>query len=134
MKPYYTCWFLQKADVPLDVQTFQEAIRFPLSWRTHMEKVVEYAYDYNRGANRFDSAVIEISISRDSFVNRRGDFAWHEFHALLEKLENRLNEYGFRVNEYSCGWSTNRVEYPPDHVDYYYSSGDYHEAEEVDED
>ena len=133
MKPYYNCWVSQKKDMPLDVQTFQEAIRFPLSWRTHMECVVAYAFGYDRGADCFSYANIGISISRDSFVNRRGDFAWHEFHALLEKLENRLNGYGFEY-ESGCGWRTGCVAYPSDGFDYYWPNGSYHEPKEEDED
>lgn len=134
MKPYYNCWFSQKEDVPLDVQTFQEARRFPLSWRTHMEHVVAYAFGYDRGADCFSGAQIRISLSRDSFVNRRGDFAWHEFHALLEKLENRLAGYGFEVDGSFSEWETGCVAYPSDVFDYYWPDGSYHEAVEEDED
>ena len=123
MKPYYTCFFSQKEDMPLDVQTFQEAIRFPLSLRTHMTWVVAYAFGYDRGADCFSAAVIKISISRDSFVNRRGDFAWHEFHALLEKLENRLDGYGFEVDGSSSEWETDTVDYPSRNIKYYLSDG-----------
>ena len=134
MKPYYNCCFSQKEDMPLDVQTFQEAIRFPLSWRTHMEKVVAYAYDYDRGADCFSLAWIEISLSRDSFVNRRGDFAWHEFHALLEKLENRLDGYGFEVVGVYSKWETDCVKSPSVYCNYYRPDGSYNEAVEKDED
>lgn len=127
MKPYYNCWFSQKEDMPLDVQTFQEAIRFPLPWRTHMAHVVTYAFDYDYEAGCFSGAQIRISLSRDSFVNRRGDFAWHEFHALLEKLENRLAGYGFEADGGSSEWKTGRVEYP-DLFPYYDLDGSYHKA------
>lgn len=132
MKPYYTCFFSQKEDMPLDVQTFQEAIRFPLSLRTHMTWVVAYAFGYDRGADCFSTAVIKISISRDSFVNRRGDFAWHEFHALLEKLENQLDGYGFKVDGAHSCWDTDCVKHPL--PSYYDPRGFYYKAEGEDED
>ena len=114
MKPFCRIDFRQKNGVKLDVPSFQEAIRFPLTWRAHF-RFDAFAYKYDSFRERFEEAYIRLSIARCSFVNRSGDFAWNAFHAFLDKLENRLERYGFAVSgdplwtsdssDYNCHFS-----------------------------
>lgn len=122
MQPFCYVHFSQKAGAQLDVQSFQEAIRFPLAWRVHFN-FHAYAYEYDSYLNRFERAVISVCIARCTFVNSSGDFAWNAFHAFLEKLETRLNRYGFVV-AFNPLWISNGDALDPGY-DYYTPSGDY---------
>lgn len=122
MEPFCYVWFDQKAGAQLDVQSFQEAIRFPLAWRVHFN-FRAFAREYDSYLNRFERAVIIVCIARCTFVNSSGGFAWNAFHAFLEKLETRLNRYGFVVA--FDFWSSNGNFDPGPTGDYYDLSGDY---------
>lgn len=121
MKPFCYVQFVQKAGAQLDIQSFQEAIRFPLAWRVHFN-FSAYACEYDSYLNRFERAVITVCIARCTFVNSSGDFAWNAFHAFLEKLETRLNRYGFVV-AFNPLWIDNSYCSPTGA--YYTPSGDY---------
>lgn len=123
MEPFCCISFWQKEGAILDVQSFQEAIRFPLAWRVHF-RFHAYAFEYDGYRDRFTEACIRVSIARCTFVNSSGDFAWNAFHAFLEKLETRLNRYGFVVASNPL-WISNGDTYLGPDYDCYTPSGDY---------
>lgn len=94
MKAYFDISFTTNPD-PIDKESFQKAVDFPLWIKSHCH-VRAFGFGFFDG-KLFQSAYMYVDVERDTFMDKRGIFAWKEFHRVVEKIEQQVKQYGFRI-------------------------------------
>lgn len=90
---------------PIDKESFQKAVNFPLWIAAHCQ--VD-AFGIRFDGKFFKIAYIYVHVVSDTFMDRRGIFAWKEFHRVVEKIEQQVKQYGFRIAD-PPSWRNNTI-------------------------
>lgn len=98
MKAYFRISFTTSPD-SIDKESFQKAVDFPLWIKAHCH-VRAFGigfFDIGFDGKLFQFAYTYVEVERDTFMDKRGIFAWKEFHRVVEKIEQQVKQYGFRI-------------------------------------